>query len=140
MNLADTQTVSPSQIEFQGVVEHGDSIGRVLGYPTANIAIPDGTPEGVWCGVVKIGDDARSWPAAISIGTRPTYYRRGVLLLEAHLLSFDGDLYGKQIHVELGERLRGQYRFEDQDHLVNQIRLDIKKVSNWATEHFGRIS
>ena len=65
--------------------------------------------------------------AAISLGRRPTFYEEsGMLLLEAHLLDFEGDLYGQRAHVRFGRRLRGQERFESVDELIAQMAIDVE--------------
>jgi riboflavin kinase/FMN adenylyltransferase len=64
-------------------------------------------------------------PAAISLGRRPTFYEQAhASLLEAHLLDFDGDLYGEHVRVRFQQRLRGEVRFESVDDLVAQISED----------------
>src|SRR5690349_13767408 len=89
-------------IRFRGVVEHGDARGREIGFPTANISLAhDGIPDGVWVGTVRIDPEAggKTYLAAVSMGRRPTYYRKGIRLLEAHLLDFNGDMYGRTVEV-----------------------------------------
>jgi riboflavin kinase/FMN adenylyltransferase len=109
-----------------GVVERGDQRGRTLGMPTANVAVarhaafPD---EGVYAGVVTLADRSRHC-AAVSIGRRPTFYAEGFELCEAHLLDFEGDLYGQQIEVLLTHHIRGQIRFDGVDALIQQMRDD----------------
>lgn len=112
----------------EGVVVKGEQRGRALGFPTANlehhplVAIP---ADGVYAGAAVVG--GRRLPAAISIGTNPTFEgsRRTV---EAYLLDFDGDLYGQWMRVEFVERLRGMIRFEKVDVLVEQMRADAEAV------------
>lgn len=114
--------------EVRGVVERGDMRGRELGFPTANVAVPLAMllpADGVYCGWYIHPDGSRHG-AAISLGTRPTFYAdRGALLLEAHLLDFDGDLYGEQARVQFVGSLRQQRRFENLDALVRQLRDDV---------------
>ena len=65
----------------------------------------------------------------ISLGRRPTFYEEsGLLLLEAHLLDFDGDLYGQSARVRFLRRLRGQERFEHVDDLIAQMARDVQAV------------
>jgi riboflavin kinase/FMN adenylyltransferase len=116
--------------EMRGVVELGDQRGRTLGFPTANMAIPDTLVipcEGVYAGYF-IGDDGVARPTAISLGRRPTFYKEGHELLEAHLLDFDGDLYGQHARVQFVEHLRGQQRFGSIDELVAQLHRDIARA------------
>jgi riboflavin kinase / FMN adenylyltransferase len=106
--------------EVEGIVVHGDHRGRTLGFPTANLD----TPAGVL--VPKLGIYAghtHGHRAAISIGTNPTYggtERRA----EAHLLDFDGDLYGRRLIVELWAHLRDELRFTSEQELVDAIAVD----------------
>jgi riboflavin kinase / FMN adenylyltransferase len=116
--------------EMRGVVELGDQRGRTLGFPTANMAIPSTLVipcEGVYAGHF-IAEDGVARPTAISLGRRPTFYKQGHELLEAHLLDFDGDLYGQHVRVQFVEHLRGQQRFESIDELVSQLHRDIARA------------
>jgi riboflavin kinase / FMN adenylyltransferase len=72
--------------------------------------------------------------AAISLGRRPTFYAdAGLLLLEAHLLDFDGDLYGEPAAVRFHRPLRGQERFDSVDELIAQMRRDVEAVREGGT-------
>ena len=110
--------------EVEGIVVHGDHRGRLLGFPTANLDTPPGVlvPKlGIYAG------HALDRRAAISIGTNPTYggtERRA----EAHLLDFDGDLYGRRLIVELWEHLRDEVRYTTEQALVDQIAADCAKT------------
>jgi len=119
-----------------GIVEHGDERGRELGFPTANLAIDDTVArDGVWAANVIL-ESGQSYAAAVSIGRRTTFYgRQGVRLLEAHLLGFSGDLYGRQIRVDLWHLIRLQRRFTDAGALVEQIALDVADARAWAVKH-----
>jgi riboflavin kinase/FMN adenylyltransferase len=116
-----------------GVVELGDQRGRTLGFPTANLAIGEGSAsDGVWAGWLQRGHEER-YLAAISIGRRPTFYGRdGIRLLEAHVLDFAGDLYGSLVDVGLGMRIRSQRRFASIDELVARLDLDIEETRRWG--------
>ncbi|MDA8342255.1 MAG: bifunctional riboflavin kinase/FAD synthetase [Actinomycetota bacterium] len=115
--------------QLRGMVGHGDGRGGPqLGYPTANVDIPPGMAvpgEGIYAGYYERPGGSH-WPAAVSIGTRPTYYgSRGPVLVEAHLLDFSGDLYGEAARVSFVERLRGNQVFDTTDALVSQMDQDI---------------
>ncbi|MGH9297786.1 MAG: riboflavin kinase [Acidimicrobiales bacterium] len=116
---------------LSGVVVRGDQRGRELGFPTANVELDPGgeLPEdGVYRGSFEREDGARHL-AAVSVGSRPTYYgEHGVRLVEAYLLDFDEDLYGEHVRVVLHERVRGQVRYEGSESLVAQMRLDVEAV------------
>jgi riboflavin kinase/FMN adenylyltransferase len=114
--------------EVEGIVVHGDHRGRLLGFPTANLQTPTGVlvPKlGIYAGatiVAESGGGPRR-RSAISIGTNPTYggtERRA----EAHLLDFDGDLYGRRLVVELWAHLRDELRFGSEQDLVEAIARD----------------
>ena len=144
MNVFTETTVSsgtPTGGVVLGVVEHGDARGRVLGYPTANITLPDGDiRDGVWAGTVCLRTDGQVeiYAAAISVGRRPTYYGTGTRLLEAHLLDYSGDLYGRAVLVNLHTYLRPQQRFAGTEELTAQIRHDVACVESWAADWAGQ--
>jgi riboflavin kinase/FMN adenylyltransferase len=114
--------------QVRGVVTRGDQRGRVLGFPTANVAVPDmiAVPaDGVYAGWYLRPDGVRR-PAALSLGRRPTFYTDADLaLLEAYVLDFDGDLYGEAARVEFVAHLRGQARFSSVEDLVAQMGHDV---------------
>jgi riboflavin kinase/FMN adenylyltransferase len=114
--------------QVRGVVTRGDQRGRELGFPTANVAVPDAIAmpaDGVYAGWYLRPDGVR-WPAALSLGRRPTFYEDADLaLLEAHLLDFDADLYDETARIEFVGHLRGQSRFESAADLVVQIDRDV---------------
>lgn len=115
--------------EVRGVVGHGDKRARVLGFPTANVQVPDGIclpADGIYAAWY---DDATgtSHPAAISLGRRPTFYDdQPYSLLEAHLLDVpEGiELYDQPARVRFVERLRNEERFDSVDALVEQMARD----------------
>jgi riboflavin kinase/FMN adenylyltransferase len=114
--------------QVRGIVAHGDERGRVLGFPTANVAVPTWVampPDGVYAGWYLRPDGVRR-PAALSLGRRPTFYEDADLsLLEAYLLDFDGDLYEEAARVEFVAHLRNQARFESVHALVDQMSRDV---------------
>jgi riboflavin kinase/FMN adenylyltransferase len=114
--------------QVRGIVTPGDRRGHGLGFPTANVGVPDlvAVPaDGVYGGWYLRPDGVRR-PAAISVGRRPTFYEdRALVLLEAYILDFDGDLYGEAARVEFVAHLRGQARFESVEELVAQMDRDV---------------
>jgi riboflavin kinase/FMN adenylyltransferase len=117
--------------EVRGTVERGDGRGRDLGFPTANVAIPERVclPEdGVYAGTFA-GADGVERAAAISLGRRPTFYAdAGLRLLEAYVLDFDGDLYDQASAVRFHRHLRRQERFPNVDALVEQMGKDVAET------------
>jgi riboflavin kinase / FMN adenylyltransferase len=114
---------------ISGRVVAGDGMGRKLGFPTANLdaaglVLP---PNGVYLGIAKIG--TKSQPVALNIGFRPTLATGGPQLrVEAHLLNFTGDLYGQELEIEIGEKLRDERKFGSLEELKAQIVRDIAGV------------
>jgi riboflavin kinase / FMN adenylyltransferase len=127
----------PHRVE--GVVVHGDRRGRELGFPTANIATAPHTAlpaDGVYAGRFAIGGGSgsstdgagpRLLPAAISVGTNPTFSGR-VRTVEAFVLDVDEDFYGYEVAVDFAQRVRGQERFADIDDLIAQMHRDVERV------------
>ena len=115
--------------EVRGVVERGDQRGAEhLGFPTANLTVPERIclpADGVYAGTFVAEDDVER-PAAISVGTRPTFYEDGDVLVEAYVLDFDGDLYGQRVKVRFREWARGQERFDSTEALVEQMHADVE--------------
>jgi riboflavin kinase/FMN adenylyltransferase len=118
-----------------GVVVRGDRRGRELGYPTANVESPPFTAvpaDGVYAGALVLRDHTTgasrtSHPAAISVGSNPTFAgsRRTV---EAHLLDFQGDLYGEHVGVEFVVRLRGMTAFDGVPQLLEAMASDVRET------------
>jgi riboflavin kinase / FMN adenylyltransferase len=109
-------------VEVDGVVVSGDARGGTLGYPTANLRVAPGLLEpryGIYAGATSDGIRA-----AISIGTNP-HYGGDERRIEAFLLDFEGDLYGRRLVVELWERLRDEAVFESEQALIDQIAVDV---------------
>jgi riboflavin kinase/FMN adenylyltransferase len=113
--------------EVRGEVSHGDKRARDLGFPTANVSVPDDIclpADGIYAGwyVRPSGDRVA---AALSLGRRPTFYdAQPYSLLEAHLLDFEDDLYGESARVQFTVRLRDELKFDSVASLVDQIARD----------------
>ncbi len=118
--------------EVDGVVEHGDHRGKGLGVPTANV-MPDQTlvrpPRGVYAGRARVGD---IWyPAAINVGVNPTFggdEATTPVRVEAYLLDFKADLYGRELRIEFWKRLRDEIRFASAQALIDQMHRDIEET------------
>ena len=137
VSAAHEQSRGDAPIVVTGVVEHGDERGRQLGFPTANVRGVDQVRlDGVYAGTVQLDPGrthATMYVAAVSVGHRPTYYgRQGLRLLEANLLDFSGDLYDREVRIELQVRLRPQHRYVDTATLVKQLHLDVEATRAWA--------
>lgn len=118
-----------------GIVEHGDARGRELGFRTANIAMPECDElDGVWDAWVDL-PDGRTQLATVSIGRRTTFYgAQGKVLLEAHLLDFDENLYGQHLEVRLTRFQRRQKNYTSVAALIEQLHQDVAETRRWALQ------
>jgi riboflavin kinase/FMN adenylyltransferase len=115
--------------EVRGTVVLGDQRGRLLGFPTANVAVPNTAclpADGVYSGwYERPNGDAH--PCAINLGRRPTFYEHADhSLLEAHLLDFSGDLYGEEAEVRFAHFLRSERKFDGIEAIVAQLTIDVQ--------------
>jgi riboflavin kinase / FMN adenylyltransferase len=108
---------------YEGEVVEGDRRGRELGFPTANI-VPEDKLAYPGHGVYAAW--AHGQPAAVNVGVRPTFVTGRGALIEAFLIDFDGDLYGKTMRVAFLERMRGEDRFDSAEALVDQMLQDVE--------------
>ncbi|GAB3622021.1 bifunctional riboflavin kinase/FAD synthetase [Mariniluteicoccus endophyticus] len=120
--------------DYTGTVVVGHQRGREMGFPTANLPVAAGRAapaDGVYAGWVTRRDTsgAEVWPAAISVGTNPTFDDVPEVVVEAHVLDRDDlELYGVPIAVSFAERLRGNVRFEGLEALIEQIAADCARA------------
>jgi riboflavin kinase/FMN adenylyltransferase len=136
--VADAARALARPYGISGVVVRGDARGRELGYPTANLAVPAGVAvpaDGVYAGWLVRAAGSR-WPAAISVGTNPTF--DGVdRRVEAYALDAEFDLYDERITIEFAERLRGMEKFDSVDELVAQMARDVDAVRAFCASDFA---
>ncbi len=132
--VAEAAALLGAPFQLRGEVVHGDERGRELGFPTANL-VPE---EALVCpghGVyacVACDDPTRPHPAAVSIGVRPTFQTGRGELIEAYLLDFEGDLYGRELRLDFLARLRGERRFETAQALIEQMHRDVQRTREIA--------
>ena len=113
-----------SKFVLEGTVIHGAKLGRTIGFPTANILYPKNIvklPFGVYSAVINGKKAVMNW------GLKPTVNNTNEPVVEAHILDFDGDLYGQEIKIEVLKQIRGEKKFENLDELKAQIQEDVKK-------------
>jgi riboflavin kinase/FMN adenylyltransferase len=131
VDAGDVQTAARAlgrEHRVEGVVVRGDARGREIGFPTANVeaaphsAIP---ADGVYAG--RLVHRGRRLPAAISIGTNPTFAGRE-RRVEAYVLDFDEDLYGDHVAIDFTARLRDTLRFDSVDDLLEQMHRDVART------------
>ena len=137
--------LSDQVFRFSGVVVRGDQRGRQMGYPTANVQVEPGMAvpaDGVYAGwVTRLDVPSPRWPAAISVGTNPTFdglERR----VEAYVLDrTDLELYGVEIAIDFYLRMRGQVKYEGMESLVKQMHRDVEQIREVLRDdqsHAGR--
>lgn len=116
--------------EVRGVVGRGDARARELGFRTANVAVPESIclpADGIYAGWYTTPDGVDR-ACAISLGRRPTFYEfADTSVLEAHLIDFDGDLYGQPAQVKFVARLRDELKFDSVDALIEQMGRDVEQ-------------
>jgi riboflavin kinase/FMN adenylyltransferase len=133
--VADAASLLGSRYRLTAEVVHGDSRGREIGFPTANLVPPARKvvpAHGVYAAFARI-EGGEPWPAAVNIGVRPTF-GGGPRLVEAFLLDFDDDIYGSDLTIEFVERLRDELRFETVEALLAQMAGDVEATR----ERLGR--
>jgi riboflavin kinase/FMN adenylyltransferase len=121
------------------VIVHGSDRGKSLGFPTANLSIwrDRACPgPGVYACIAEV--DGRRWKAVTNVGVRPTFENNHEKTqVEAHLLDYYGDLYGKVMRLTFHERLRDEQRFADPAALVRQITRDVRLARQRLTHEGG---
>ncbi len=120
---AGTRETAPERRVVEGVVEHGQRLGRELGFPTANLAVPAGFPlsDGVYRSRAEVG--GRRYDGMSNLGCNPTV-GGGERRLETYIFDFSGELYGCRLSVELLDRIRDERKFATVEELQAQIAED----------------
>ena len=127
-----------------GSVAHGEGRGRTLGVPTANLSLsPETMRPGAGVYVARALVDGTWYRAAVSVGENPTFHAANEpaapATTEAFLLGFDGDLYGRQMRLDLLRRMRAERRFASVEELVAQMKRDIAAVAALEDEAFTSV-
>jgi len=116
---------------LQGTVGHGEKRGRTLGFPTANLILPEERmlpANGVYIAQAWLGSSG--YKSLVNVGTRPTFNHHPTTV-EAYLLDFSGDIYDAELRVEFLHLLRSEMKFSTADALVAQMRDDESKARLW---------
>lgn len=122
--------------EIWGEVVQGDQRGRTIGFPTANVVLPEemARPANGVYACIHVLPDGTVAPAAVNVGVRPTFYENAdAAVLEAHVLDFEGDLYGSRARVQFHHFLRSERRFNGIDELKEQLDTDIADARRLLT-------
>jgi riboflavin kinase/FMN adenylyltransferase len=120
---------------LHGPVVRGVERGRVIGFPTANIGVGPGAALpafGVYATRTHVGDVA--YKSVTNIGRRPTF-DNGERTVEVYIMDFEGDIYGKEVRIDVLTRLRGEERFSDPQALADQIRKDVAAAREYLESH-----
>lgn len=121
---------------ISGHVIHGQKLGRILGFPTLNLAVANHLHHrkpacsGIFTAQV-LGLEDKPLPAVASLGVRPTVEDEGRVLLETHIFDYNADVYGKIITVELLEKIRDEAKYSDLDTLTKAIASDAAHARNY---------
>lgn len=119
-----------------GRVVHGDSMGRKLGFPTANIQLQHNRPPLTGIFVVQVhGEGLGVLQGVASLGVRPTLKQDGKPVLEVHLFEFSQQIYGKHLRVEFLQKLRDEEKYPDLETLTRHIALDVEQAKKWFEQH-----
>lgn len=103
-------------MKFKGIVQRGGEYGRRLGFPTANVLFDDKNVSGIFAATVRVGE--KEYEAVV-------YADRRNKVLEAHLLHFGGDLYDKELVIDLLEKIREDRQFESEEEAKKTIAADV---------------
>lgn len=125
-NVAEAAKLLCHPYVLTGTVESGHQVGRTLGFPTANLRISQEKlipATGVYAVMTELGT------GIMNIGRRPTLNNGTNLSIEVHIMNYEGDLYGKELHLSFIERIREERKFASLDELRAQIQRDIKQAS-----------
>jgi len=136
MDMAHSYLGRPYSIS--GRVEHGDGLGKRIGFPTANIQLKHNRPPLSGIFVVRVqGDDMASIEGVSSLGVRPTVKADGKPVLEVHLFDFSGQIYNQHLRVDFLHKLRDEEKFPDVESLTKQIALDVEQAKQWFEKDHG---
>lgn len=126
-NVAEAGEMLGRPFALEGIVGAGRQVGRTIGFPTANVVPPTGMAVpggGVYAARAFIPDEPGSVAAMVNIGCRPTIADSLGVTVEANLIDWEGDLYGRQLRLEFLQRLRDERRFDSLDSLAERLRED----------------
>ena len=134
-NMADVCEMLGRPYSISGQIIEGAHVGKGMGIPTINLDIPDDKllpPFGVYA--TKTVMDGTEYVSITNIGKRPTFYNDSKTVAETFILDLDGDLYGKDVRVDLYEHIRDEKKFENAGALYGQISKDVQTVRDYFRE------
>ena len=135
-NMALAQSYLGRPYSISGRVEHGDGLGKQIGFPTANIQLKHNRPPLSGIFVVRVqGDGMPPTQGVASLGVRPTVHEHGKPVLEVHLFNFASEIYNKHLRVDFLHKLRDEEKYPDMQALTRQIALDVENAKLWFKQH-----
>jgi riboflavin kinase/FMN adenylyltransferase len=131
-DVADVAACLGRPYSLHGIIVKGKQLGRTINFPTANMQIWDEQlmpGNGVYATWAWLGDgqNRRKFKAATNVGTRPTVNGKSIIV-EAHLLDFDEDIYGEEMRLEFINRVRSEMKFDGLESLKAQIQADVEQI------------
>lgn len=135
-NLRLAQRYLGRHYSISGHVEHGEKVGRKIGYPTANIQLKHNVPALTGIFVVRVSiEGGKLIDGVASLGVRPTVASNGKPVLEVFLFDFEQEIYGRHLHVDFLHKLRDEMKFDGLENLTKQIALDVAQAKEWFTKN-----
>ena len=131
-NMRIAQSYLGRRYSISGRVEHGDGLGRKIGFPTANIQLKHNRPPLSGIFVVQAHAEGMGVLQGVaSLGVRPTVHRDGKPVLEVHLFEFAQQIYNKHMRLDFLHKLRDEEKYPDMETLARQIALDVENAKQW---------
>ena len=135
-NMRMAQSYLGRPYSISGRVEHGDGLGKRIGFPTANIQLKHNRPPLSGIFVVQAHAEGMGVLQGVaSLGVRPTVHQDGKPVLEVHLFEFAQQIYNKHIRLDFLHKLRDEEKYPDVETLTRQIALDVENAKQWFTQH-----
>ena len=138
ISIGDVTTASEllgRPFSIKNKIIYGQQRGRMMGFPTINLQMPDNIIEpaaGVYSGIAEI--ENKSYYSVVNIGKRPTFGDLEENLIEAHLLNFSEDVYGKEAEISFLRRIRDEKKFSSMEELQTQIKIDCELATTYNSE------
>ncbi|MGA3012613.1 MAG: riboflavin kinase [Bacteroidales bacterium] len=128
-NIREANAILGNYYTLKGVVVEGRKLGRILGFPTANIKVNDKSPVFLMNGVyaVIVNHQHSEYKGMVNIGIRPTFEQHE-LSIEVNLFDFSDDIYGHELTLSFIDRIRDEIKFPDVEALKQQLKLDKRKI------------
>lgn len=126
-NMESVHRLLGRDYSIKGEVLHGDARGQFLGFPTANLSVGEYCLPGYGVYIGKAKYAGRKYPAMINVGLNPTF-TLNIPRIEAHIIGFEGDLYGKRIRLDFVKKMRDEIKFYNIKDLINRLKEDKKNT------------